>query len=69
MRYFVACVNKLNKFFILGSIFVMDFNKDSYDVGIPEEFRADYDNIAGYDYNIDLIAPYDDVNTMNLPKI
>jgi len=52
-----------------GSIFVMDFNKDSYDVGIPEEFRADYDNIAGYDYNIDLIAPYDDVNTMNLPKI
>ena len=53
---------------ISGSIRVMDFSKDTVNA-IPEEFQADYDNITGYDYNIDLIAPYDDVEALNLPKI
>lgn len=54
-----------------GSIRVMDFTKDTtYATELPEEFRADYDNITGYDYNIQLVAPYDDVSDgMNLPKI
>ena len=48
----------------------MDFSKENISV-IPEEFHADYDNITGYDYNIQLIAPYDDLHeaNMNLPKI
>ena len=53
---------------ISGSIRVMDFSKGTVNA-IPEEFQADYDNITGYDYNIDLIAPYDDVEALNLPKI
>lgn len=49
----------------------MDFTKDTTRAAtLPEEFHADYDNIAGYDYNIQLVAPYDDVGDhMNLPKI
>lgn len=52
-----------------GSIRVMDFTKDTYNVAVPHECRAEYDNIAGYDYNIQLIAPYDDVAALNLPKL
>lgn len=48
----------------------MDFTKDALHSGtLSREFRADYDNIAGYDYNIELIAPYDNVEALNLPKI
>lgn len=47
----------------------MDFTKDTYNVAVPHECRAEYDNIAGYDYNIQLIAPYDDVAALNLPKL
>ena len=54
----------------LGSIRVMDFTKDILHGGtISTEFHADYDNITGYDYNIELIAPYDNVEALNLPKI
>ena len=53
-----------------GSIRVMDFTKDVLHSGtISTEFHADYDNITGYDYNIELIAPYDNVEALNLPKI
>ena len=60
----------LKIFVIVGTIRVMDFSKENISV-IPEEFHADYDNITGYDYNIQLIAPYDDLHeaNMNLPKI
>ena len=47
----------------------MDFTKDNITVGVPDACRAEYDDIAGYDYNIELIAPYDDVQTLRLPKI
>ncbi|XP_066927491.1 F-box/WD repeat-containing protein 8-like [Clytia hemisphaerica] len=53
-----------------GSIRVMNFTKDILHGGsLSKEFHADYDNITGYDYNIELIAPYDNVEALNLPKI
>ena len=47
-----------------GSIHLYDFSGNS-DAGavVPEEMRSNYDDIAGYNYNITLVAPYDVLTT------
>lgn len=52
-----------------GSIRVMDFTKDNFTIGVPDVCHAEYDDVTGYDYNIELIAPYDDVESIRLPAI
>ncbi len=41
-----------------GTVQVYDFGTEAGGVA-PEEMRSNYDDISGYNYNINLVAPYD----------
>ena len=41
-----------------GTVQVYDFGTEA-GVVAPEEMRSNYDDISGYNYNINLVAPYD----------
>ncbi|XP_028400465.1 F-box/WD repeat-containing protein 8-like [Dendronephthya gigantea] len=41
-----------------GTVQVYDFGVEAGAV-VPEEMRSNYDDISGYNYNINLVAPYD----------
>lgn len=45
-----------------GSIHVYHFGNEAGLVA-PEEMRSNYDDIAGYNYNINLVAPYDSLTS------
>ena len=41
-----------------GTVQLYNFGTEA-DVVAPEEMRSNYDDISGYNYNINLVAPYD----------
>ena len=44
-----------------GVIRVFDFTVDNASVGIPDICFSSYDDTSGYNYNINLAVPYDDI--------
>ena len=46
-----------------GAIRIYDFTVDNSTTGIPEICQSNYDDYAGYNYNINLAMPYDVINT------
>lgn len=44
-----------------GVIRVFDFTADNSSVGIPDICFSNYDDTSGYNYNINLTVPYDDI--------
>jgi len=45
-----------------GSIRVFDFSTDNTTQGVPGICSSGYDDTSGYNYNIALVTPYDDIN-------
>ena len=44
-----------------GNIRIYDFDADNLTSGVPEICQSGYKDFTGYNYNINLIAPYDDI--------
>ena len=44
-----------------GIIRVFDFNSDNISAGIPDICFSNYNDTCGYNYNINLAVPYDDI--------
>lgn len=45
-----------------GSLRVFDFSSDNATQGVPDICSSSYDDTTGYNYNIALVTPYDDIN-------
>ena len=45
-----------------GNIRIFDFAVENNTTGIPDICQSNYDNYAGYNYNINLVTPYDEIS-------